>query len=139
MKGGRFGVDRARWACCIARLMKLLPLSVVVGCSSLLCSCVDPGMYPPDGGDGYPLAHTMGQYPPQQPQQPQQQMPPGQRQDYPMHLAAEYRNGHEIGQRDASLGYPADYRRGFERFGGGYESYFQEGYNDGYTGRPLQH
>jgi len=53
--------------------------------------------------------------------------------------ANEYRNGYDVGAKDRSYGYPRDHRRAYERFGRGYESYFQEGYADGYDGRGLRH
>jgi hypothetical protein len=90
------------------------------------------GGYGPGGGGGYgPGGPGSSGYVPPRPS-------PGAS-DYLPHLATEYRNGYDIGQRDAQLGYPRDYRRGYERFGGGYESYFQEGYGHGYDGRPMQH
>ena len=68
----------------------------------------------------------------------QQQRPPAQS-DYLPHLSQEYRSGYEIGAKDRQYGYPRDYRRAYERFGRGYESYFQEGYTDGYDGRQMAH
>ena len=111
--------------------MILARLSLVVASCTLLSACADPGMYPPSAG-GYPPPTQPPAYEPPQPSPP----PRG---DYQPQLATEYRNGYDIGQRDASVGYPSDYHRAFERFGGGFESYFQEGYSDGYEGRGMQH
>jgi hypothetical protein len=108
-----------------------------------------PGAYTPPGYQQQPQQPQQGYYPPQnqqpqqgyypqQPQQPQQQRPPSQT-DYLPHLSQEYRSGHDIGAKDRQYGYPRDYRRAYERFGRGYESYFQEGYADGYDGRPMAH
>ena len=65
--------------------------------------------------------------------------PPPAQSDYPPHLRDEYRSGHEIGVQDRSYGYPANYQRAYQRFGHGYESCFQEGYDDGYEGRSMRH
>jgi hypothetical protein len=103
-------------------------------------------MYPPPGGGAYPPDNRG--YPPidngygQTAQPPRYEPPrttPNYGSDYPPNLATEYRNGFEIGQKDASVGYPRDSRRAYERFGGGYESYFQEGYADGFDGRQMAH
>ena len=104
----------------------------------MLSSCVDTGVYPPVGG-GYPP--QTGSYPPDVSPPRYEPPPPSQppHSDYQPQLTAEYRNGYDIGQRDASVGYPSDYQRAFERFGNGYQSYFQEGYSDGYDGREMQH
>jgi hypothetical protein len=59
--------------------------------------------------------------------------------DYQPHLASEYRNGWRAGAQDAAYGANRDYRRAYACQGTGWESYFQEGYNDGYEGRGLAH
>jgi hypothetical protein len=59
--------------------------------------------------------------------------------DYQPHLATEYRNGWRAGAQDAACGANRDYRRAYACFGTGWESYFQEGYSDGYEGRPMAH
>lgn len=59
--------------------------------------------------------------------------------DYQPHLASEYRNGWRAGAQDAAYGVNRDYRRAYACHGTGWESYFQEGYNDGYEGRPMAH
>lgn len=59
--------------------------------------------------------------------------------DYQPHLASEYRNGWRAGAQDAAYGAPRDYRRAYVCQGSGWESYFQEGYNDGYEGRGMAH
>jgi hypothetical protein len=141
---------------------RLLPYSAL---ALVLSSCApldpyapgygQPGGYtPPPAGYSYPQqggGYTPPNY--QQPQQPQQYpgqgyyqppqptqppRPPAQS-DYLPHLSQEYRSGYEIGAKDRQYGYPKDYRRAYERFGRGYESYFQEGYTDGYDGRQIAH
>ena len=131
---------------------------------TLLASCADmmpygQQGYPQQNGGYYgqqPVYNNGGYVPPgyQQPQQqpqggyypPQQQQPtsypqprPPAQSDYLPHLSQEYRSGYDIGTKDRQMGYPRDHRRAYERFGRGYESYFQEGYADGYDGRPIQH
>jgi len=59
--------------------------------------------------------------------------------DYQPHLASEYRNGWRAGAQDVAYGANRDYRRAYAYQGTGWESYFQEGYNDGYEGRPMAH
>jgi hypothetical protein len=59
--------------------------------------------------------------------------------DYQPHLASEYRHGWRAGAQDATYGASRDYRRAYACQGTGWESYFQEGYNDGYEGRPMAH
>jgi hypothetical protein len=59
--------------------------------------------------------------------------------DYQPHLAREYRNGWQAGAYDAAWGAGRDYRRAYAVQGTGWESYFQEGYGDGYDGRPMAH
>ena len=113
---------------------------LALACALALSSCTDPGMYPPPQNAGnYPPINggypSNGQQPPYNPPH----NPQNGGSDYPPNLATEYRNGFEIGQKDASVGYPRDSRRAYERFGGGYESYFQEGYADGYDGRQMAH
>lgn len=98
---------------------------------------VPPGYQQPQQQGQYPYPpQQQGQYAPPQQQQPQQ--PPAQS-DYLPHLAQEYRSGYDIGAKDRQMGYPRDYRRAYERFGRGYESYFQEGYADGYDGNRIRH
>lgn len=126
--------------------------SAAVGLLVILSSCVmpDPQGYPPTvGGSGgygqgyssYPSAPTAGgnDAPAQPPTYGAPAYPQQPRQDYPPHLLDEYRNGHNVGVQDRSYGYPNDYARAYARFGRGYESYFQEGYADGYNGRPAAH
>jgi hypothetical protein len=109
-----------------------------VACSLLLCSCADQGLYPLSGDAGRgAFPQDSGAYP--STATPPRYRPPQPGNDDADHLTKEYQNGYDIGQRDASVGYPRDYRRAFERFGGGYESTFQEGYMDGYDGRGMQH
>jgi len=59
--------------------------------------------------------------------------------DYQPHLATEYRNGWRAGAQDSAYGANRDYRRAYACQGTGWESYFQEGYTDGYQGRPMAH
>lgn len=72
---------------------------------------------------------------------PRREMAPPRevRSDYLDHLAREYRNGWRAGRADRFNGWDRDYRRAYEIFGRGWESYFQEGYADGYEGRCPQH
>ena len=103
------------------------------------------GSYPPPQHpqSSYPQAS----YPPSQHQYPAQQQQPQQVQrpqppvtsDYLPHLRDEYRTAYDIGARDRSLGYLSDYKRAYTRFGHGFESYFQEGYNDGFNGNRIRH
>ncbi len=58
---------------------------------------------------------------------------------YLPHLAHAYRMGYCAGRNDRACGYHRDYRRAFEVSGSGWESYFQEGYADGYECRPMNH
>lgn len=51
----------------------------------------------------------------------------------------EYRSGYDIGAKDRSLGYLSDPKRAYTRFGRGAESYFNEGYSDGFNGAPIRH
>ena len=122
--------------------MKFTPLLLI---ALLLTACVGPDgqMYPP--GSGYvppvpgpgpapmPTPGGGGYYPPT----PTPTPPPSS--DYLPHLRDEYRNGYDVGAKDRSYGYPRDHSRAYDRFGRGYESYFQEGYADGYDGRGLRH
>lgn len=111
--------------------------------------------YPQQGVGGYPMQppqqpqpgypgaqYPQTGYPPQQgypvQQQPQRATPPATS-DYLPHLRDEYRTAYDIGARDRSYGYLSDYKRAFTRFGRGFESYFQEGYNDGYNGARMKH
>ncbi len=94
-----------------------------------------PSPYPP-ADPGYGAGPGPGAGYGQQPA-PDYGQPPNS--GYLPHLRDEYRNGYGIGQQDRSYGYPADYRRGYSRYGHGYESYFQEGYADGYASRPMAH
>lgn len=59
--------------------------------------------------------------------------------DYQPHLAAEYRNGYFAGRRDAAWGIQRNSPAAFRVSGGRWESYFQEGYADGYDGRQIRH
>jgi hypothetical protein len=61
------------------------------------------------------------------------------RSDYQPHLAVEYRNGYFAGRRDAAWGVTRNSPAAFRASGGRWESYFQEGYADGYDGRPIRH
>lgn len=61
------------------------------------------------------------------------------RSDYQPHLAREYRAGYWAGRQDSAYGYQRNSVRAFRAFGGRWESYFQEGYADGYDGRPMNH
>jgi len=122
-------------------LMKFTPFLLL---ALLLTACVGPDgqMYPPGGGyvppvpgpgpAPLPAPGNGGYYPPTP-------TPPPPSSDYLPHLRDEYRNGYDVGAKDRSYGYPRDHRRAYERFGRGYESYFQEGYADGYDGRGLRH
>ena len=122
--------------------MKFTPFLLL---ALLLTACVGPDgqMYPPGGGyvpptpgPSYPSTPAPGPgggyYPPAP-----TPTPPSS--DYLPHLRDEYRNGYDVGAKDRSYGYPRDHSRAYERFGRGYESYFQEGYADGYDGRGLRH
>lgn len=104
---------------------RLLPLLL------LLSACVGPELLPPPPGGG------MGG-PPPLPPEPPRYTPPGHS-DYLPHLCDEYRSGYDIGRTDAYHHYPRDPRRAYLRYGHGYESYFQEGYGDGYDGRRMMH
>ncbi len=103
------------------------------------------GAYVPPGYQQAPQQPSSGSYyppqapPPQSPYGQQQSPQPPARSDYLPHLSQEYRNGYDIGAKDRQAGYPRDHRRGYERFGRGYESYFQEGYADGYDGNRIRH
>lgn len=59
--------------------------------------------------------------------------------DYLPHLAHAYRMGYCAGRNDRACGLDRNYRRAFEASGSGWESYFQEGYADGYECRPMNH
>lgn len=61
------------------------------------------------------------------------------RSDYPAHLAHDYRMGYFAGRQDRAWGYDRNYRRAYSFSGCGWESYFQEGYADGYEGRRMSH
>lgn len=61
------------------------------------------------------------------------------RSDYQPHLARSYRAGHRYGAADRFCGRSRDYRSAFLCSGESWESYFQEGYNDGYELRGQQH
>ena len=122
----------------------LLILVSVIG----LASCVesDGALFPPGTNDplGLPTARNQGQpapYPGSPSFHPPQRntAPPPTQSDYIPPLRDEYRAGYEIGAQDRSYGYPANYQRAYQRFGHGYESYFQEGYNDGYEARAIRH
>jgi len=58
---------------------------------------------------------------------------------YQPHLAHAYRMGYCAGRNDRACGFDRNYRRAFEASGSGWESYFQEGYADGYECRPMNH
>lgn len=59
--------------------------------------------------------------------------------DYQPNLAAAYRAGYNYGHIDRDDGYPRQSHRAYLRWGGGYESYFQEGYADGYDNTGMRH
>jgi hypothetical protein len=59
--------------------------------------------------------------------------------DYQPHLTHAYRMGYYAGRQDRAWGMDRNYRRAFELSGSQWESYFQEGYADGYECRPLNH
>ncbi len=130
-------------------LMKFTPFLLL---ALLLTACVGPDgqMYPPGGGyvpptpgpglSPAPSPGPGGGYYPSEPpryEPPTPTVPPSS--DYLPHLRDEYRNGYDVGAKDRSYGYPRDHSRAYDRFGRGYESYFQEGYADGYDGRGLRH
>ena len=71
------------------------------------------------------------------PQQSRSTPPPTS--DYLPHLRDEYRAGYDIGAKDHSLGYLSDPKRGYTRFGHGFETYFNEGYSDGFNGGQMRH
>lgn len=56
---------------------------------------------------------------------------------YLPHLAQAYRMGYCAGRQDRACGFDRNYRRAFEVSGTQWESYFQEGYADGYDCRPM--
>lgn len=56
---------------------------------------------------------------------------------YLPHLAHAYRLGYCAGRQDRACGFDRNYRRAFEASGSSWESYFQEGYADGYECRPM--
>lgn len=124
--------------------MKFSPFLLLV---ILLGACVGPdgmplapGGYPPPGPARPPSSGPGGGYYPSDPpryQPPTPRPPPSS--DYLPHLRDEYRNGYDVGAKDRSYGYPREHSRAYDRFGRGYESYFQEGYADGYDGRGLRH
>lgn len=122
--------------------MKFIPRLLPI---LLLTACVGPdgSMYPPGAGAPPPPPGPGpgGYYPPGPGPAPYLPPTPGvpPTSDYLPHLSAEYRNGYDIGARDRSYGYPRDYLRAYQRFGRGYESYFQEGYFDGFDGRSMRH
>lgn len=58
---------------------------------------------------------------------------------YQPHLAHAYRMGYFAGRQDRAWGLDRNYRRAFELSGASWESYFQEGYADGYDCRPMNH
>lgn len=62
-----------------------------------------------------------------------------ERTEYQPHLAADYRAGYWAGRRDAGMGFGRNSRGAFLASGCRWESYFQEGYADGYEGRPMNH
>ncbi len=59
--------------------------------------------------------------------------------DYQPHLAADYRAGFHAGRQAALCGWRRNYHGAFLASGCRWESYFQEGYSDGYEGRPMRH
>ncbi len=59
--------------------------------------------------------------------------------DYQPHLLRSYRAGYRYGAADRYIGRPRDYRSAFLCSGESWESYFQEGYADGYDLRGEQH
>jgi len=80
-------------------------------------------------------------YPPAAPACPPADYPSSRpaRSDYQPHLAQSYRQGWMAGQMARTHGWPRDYRSAFLATGCGWESYFQEGYADGYDGRCMRH
>jgi hypothetical protein len=56
---------------------------------------------------------------------------------YLPHLAHAYRLGYCAGRQDRACGFDRNYRRAFEASGSSWESYFQEGYADGYECRAM--
>jgi len=59
--------------------------------------------------------------------------------DYQPHLLRSYRAGYRYGTADRYSGRARDYRSAFLCSGESWESYFQEGYADGYDLRGEQH
>ena len=95
-----------------------------------LTACVGPDEMPyPPGAVGAP-APAPGYGPAPAPYPPVAE----ERPEY----ASEYRNGYDIGSQDRNYGYPQDARRAYDRFGRGFETYFREGYSDGFEGRPAR-
>jgi hypothetical protein len=126
--------------------VRLLGFGIVLLTACTACYGPDPYAYAPQQTQpypSYPQPDYGGGYPPQSPPSlpaPSYQPPrPPAQSDYLPHLSQEYRSGWDIGSRDRQTGYPRDYRRAYERFGRGYESYFQEGYEDGFAGRAMRH
>ena len=59
--------------------------------------------------------------------------------DYAPNLSEAYRLGYRCGSDDAFEGRGRNYSLAYRRYGSGWESYFQEGYADGYDGRRPRH
>lgn len=114
------------------------------------------GYYPPAQAQAYPQDSAppparQGSYPPpasssssspwgsSASRQTQPRTAPPPTSDYLPHLRDEYRSGYDIGAKDRSLGYLSDPKRAYTRFGRGAESYFNEGYADGFSGAPIRH
>ncbi len=87
------------------------------------------------------ITPTYPVYPPAAPACPTPGYPSSRpaRSDYQAHLAQTYRQGWMAGQMARSYGWPRDYRSAFLAARCGSESYFQEGYADGYDGRCMRH
>jgi hypothetical protein len=101
--------------------------------SFVLSSCVDPMMMPPPGGPGAP--------PPSDPSYPggYPNNPDSYHDHYDDPSTTEYRNGYDIGRKDARYGMPRDPHRAYSRFGRGRQTFFMEGYDHGYYGRRMVH
>lgn len=63
----------------------------------------------------------------------------GSASDYQPELAQSYRQGWLAGQRARHCGWRRDSHGAFLCSGAGWESYFQEGYADGFDGRGMRH
>ena len=61
------------------------------------------------------------------------------RSDYPTHLQASYRCGYWAGVEARRNGWGRDYHGAFIATGSSWESYFQEGYADGYDCHGMRH